>query len=265
MAASHVHAPDPKDVESALRALRELTVQQAPTSTAIHQANRNGPAELADDTDPAPSIVPPEPAIEQNEEIGVGDPPTVRRSLGWRVYGTIVGGVVIAAAAGLAWQTYSDDQTKVMVKALWSSVHGVKLNPGSDLAANNTPQLSDQTAAVAQSPPTSAVGEAPPELLQQLQTIVSDLAVLRHAVEEIASNQGQTSRDIASIQAAQQNIRQQISSLTRATSTLAAAQKSAAKPHPQATNQSTATMPGPASPPARAPLPMPATSQSPTN
>ena len=112
MAASHVHAPDPKDVESALRALRELTVQQAPTSTAIHQANRNGPAELADDTDPAPSIVPPEPAIEQNEEIGVRDPPTVRRPLGWRVYGTIVGGVVIAAAAGLAWQTYSDDQTK---------------------------------------------------------------------------------------------------------------------------------------------------------
>ena len=81
MAASHVHAPDPKDVESALRALRELTVQQALTSTAIRQAKRNGPAELADDTDPAPSIVPPEPAIDQNEEIGVEDPPTVRRSL----------------------------------------------------------------------------------------------------------------------------------------------------------------------------------------
>ena len=159
MAASHVHAPDPKDVESALRALRELTVQRAPTSTAIHQANRNGPAELADDTDPAPSIVPPEPAIDQNEEIGVGDPPTVRRSLGWRVYATIVGDVVIAAAAGLAWQTYSDDQTKVMVKALWSSVHGVKLNRSSDLAANNTPQLSDQTAGLAQPPSTPAVAE----------------------------------------------------------------------------------------------------------
>ena len=129
MAASHVHAPDPKDVESALRALRELTVQQGPTSTAIHQANRNGPAELGDDTDSAPSIVPPEPAIDQNEEIGVEGPPNDRPSLPRRVYGTIIGGVVIAAAAGLAWQTYSDDQTKVMVKALWSSVHGVKLNP----------------------------------------------------------------------------------------------------------------------------------------
>jgi hypothetical protein len=249
MAASHVHAPDPKDVESAFRALRELTVQQGPTSTAIHQANRNGPSELGDDTDSAPSIVPPEPAIDQNEEIGVEGPPSARPSLPRRVYGTIIGGVVIAAAAGLAWQTYSDDQTKVMVKAFWSSV-----------------QLSDQTAGLAQPPSTPAVAETPPELLQQLQTIVSDLAVLRHAVEEIASNQGQTSRDIASLQAAQQNVSQQISSLARATSTRAAAQKSAAKlPHPQATNQSTATVPGPVPPQARAPLPMPSASQSPTN
>jgi len=266
MAASHVHAPDPKDVESALRALKELTVQQGPTGKAIHQANRNRPSELGDDTYSAPSIVPPERAIDQNEEIGVEEPPSERPSLGRRVFGAIVGGVVIAATAGLAWQAYSDDQTKVMVKALWSSVHGVKLNPGSDLAANNTPQLSDQTAAVAQSPPTPVVAEAPPELLQQLQTIVSDLAVLRHAVEEIASKQGQTSRDIASLQAAQQNVSQQISSLARATSTRAAAQKSAAKlPHSQATNQSTATAPGPVPPPARAPLPMPSASQSPAN
>jgi hypothetical protein len=57
------------------------------------------------------------------------------------------------------------------------------------------------------------VTELPPELLQQLQTIVSDLAVLRHTVEEIASKQEQTSRDIASIQAAEQNISKQIASL----------------------------------------------------
>jgi len=268
MAASHVHAPDPKDVESALRALKELTVQQGPTGKAIHQANRNRPSELGDDTYSAPSIVPPERAIDQNEEIGVEEPPSERPSLGRRVFGAIVGGVVIAAAAGLAWQAYSDDQTKVMVKALWSSVHGVKLNPGSDLAANNTPQLSDQTAAVSQSPPTPVGAEAPPELLQQLQTIVSDLAVLRHAVEEIASKQGQTSRDIASLQAAQQNVSQQISSLARATSTRAAAQKNVAKlAHSRPPNQSTATAPGPVPvpPPARPPLPVPSASQSPAN
>jgi hypothetical protein len=264
MAASHVRAPDPKDVQSALRALKELTVQQGPIK-AIHQANRDGPSELSDDTYSGPSIVPPEPAIDQNEEVGVEDPPTVRRSLARRVYGTIVGGIVVAAAAGLAWQAYNDDQTSVMVKALWSSVHGVKLNLGSELVANNTPQLSAQTAGVAQ-PSTPVVAEAPPELLQQLQTIVSDLAVLRHVVEEIASKQGQTSRDIASLQAAQQNVSQQISSLVRATSARAAAQKSAARAsHPQATNQSTATAPGPVPPPARAPLPMPTASQSPTN
>ena len=42
MAASHVHAPDPKDVESALRALRELTVQRALTSTAILKPSEMG-------------------------------------------------------------------------------------------------------------------------------------------------------------------------------------------------------------------------------
>jgi hypothetical protein len=83
-----------------------------------------------------------------------------RQTTGGECMEQLLAVVVIAAAAGFAWQTYSDDQTKVMVKALWSSVHGVKLNPGSELAANDTPQLTDQTAAVAQSPPTPAVGEA---------------------------------------------------------------------------------------------------------
>jgi hypothetical protein len=160
MVDSHVHAPDPKDVESALRALRELTIQQGPADKAIPQASRNRPSELGDDTHSAPSIVPSERAIDQNEEIGVKKSPSDRSSLRRGVFPTIVGGIVIAAAAGLAWQAYSDDQAKVIVKALWSSVHGVKLNPGSDLAANNTPQLSDQTATAAQSPQTPDVAKA---------------------------------------------------------------------------------------------------------
>jgi chromosome segregation ATPase len=45
---------------------------------------------------------------------------------------------------------------------------------------------------------------------------VIDLAALRDTVEEIASKQQQTSRDIASIQAAEQNLSKQISSLARA-------------------------------------------------
>ena len=255
MASSHVRAPDPKDVASALRALRELTVQQGPADTQIHQVKRSRPSELSDDTYSAPSIVPPERAIEQTEEISVKKSPSDRSSPTRRVYRTIVGGIVIAAAAGLAWQAYSDGQINVMVKALWSSIHGVKSNPGSDIAADNA-QMSNQTAAVSQLPSTPVVAEGPPELLQQLETIVSDLAVLRHAVEEIASKQDQTSRDIGSFQAAQQNVSQQISSLARATSARTAAQKRAAKlPHSQATNQSTATAPVPVPPRVHGPRP----------
>jgi len=266
MSSSHVHAPDPNDVDGVLRALEEWRDQQGRAPRASHQADPNGSLELGHDTYLAPSIVPPEPAIDPNGEIREEELPSDSPSLGRRVFRAVVGSIVIAVIACLAWQVYSDDQTKNMLKVLWSSVDGVKLNVGSDRAANNTPQLSDQTAAVSQSPPTPVGAEAPPELLQQLQTIVSDLAVFRHAVEEIANKQGQTSRDIASLQAAQQNVSQQISSLARATSIRAAAQKNVAKlAHSQPPNQSTASAPVPVPPPARPLLPVPSASQSPAN
>jgi hypothetical protein len=264
MAASHVHAPNPQHVDGVLQSLEEWWIQQGRAPRATHQADRNGSLELGHDTYLAPSIVPPEPAIDPNEEISVEETASDRPSLGRRVFRAIIGSIVIAVTASLAWQAYSDDHTKDMVQAWWSSGHGLKSKHGSVLAVNNTPQLSDQTAPLSPSPPAPVVAEAPPELLQQLQTIVSDLAVLRHAVEEIASKQDRTSRDITSLQAAEQNVSQQISSLARATSIRAAAQKNAPKlAHSQAPLQSTTTAPAP--PPARPPLPVPSATPSPAN
>jgi hypothetical protein len=268
MSASHVHAPNPQHVDGVLQSLEEWWIQQGRAPRATHQADRNGSLELGHDTYLAPSIVPPEPAIDPNEEISVEETASDRPSLGRRVFRAIIGSIVIAVMAGLAWQAYSDDHTKDMVQAWWSSAHGLKSKHGSVLAANNTPQLSDQTAPLSPSPPVPVVAEAPPAVLQQLQTIVSDLAELRHAVEEIASKQDQTSRDITSLQAAEQNVSQQISSLARATSIRAAAQKNAPKlAHSQAPKQSTTTAPAPAPapPPARPPLPVPSATPSPAN
>jgi hypothetical protein len=266
MSASHVHAPNPQHVDGVLQSLEEWWIQQGRAPRATHQADRNGSLELGHDTYLAPSIVPPEPAIDPNEEISVEETASDRPSTGRRVFRAIIGSIVIAVIAGLAWQAYSDDHTKDMVQAWWSSAHGLKSKHGSVLAANNTPQLSDQTAPLSPSPPVPVVAEAPPAVLQQLQTIVSDLAVLRHAVEEIASKQDQTSRDIASLQAAEQNVSQQISSLARAKSIRAAAQKNAPKlAHSQAPQQSTTTAPAPAPPPARPPLPVPSATPSPAN
>jgi hypothetical protein len=262
MSASHVHAPNPQHVDGVLQSLEEWWIQQGRAPRATHQADRNGSLELGHDTYLAPSIVPPEPAIDPNEEISVEETASDRPSLGRRVFRAIIGSIVIAVTASLAWQAYSDG----MVQAWWSSGHGLKSKHGSVLALNNTPQLSDQTATDSRSPPTPVVAEAPPEVLQQLQTIVSDLAVLRHAVEEIASKQDQASRDIASLQAAEQTVSQQISSLAGAKSIRAAAQKNAPKlAHSQAPKQSTATAPAPAPPPARPPLPVPSATPSPAN
>ena len=272
MSASHVHAPNPQHVDGVLQSLEEWWIQQGRAPRATHQADRNGSLELGHDTYLAPSIVPPEPAIDPNEEISVEETASDRPSVGRRVFRAIIGSIVIAVMASLAWQAYSDDHTKDMVQTWWSSGHGLKSKHASVLAVNNTPQLSDQTATESRSPPTPVVAEAPPEVLQQLQTIVSDLAVLRHAVEQIASKQVQTSRDIASLQAAEQNVSQQISSLARAKSIRAAAQKNAPKlAHSQVPQQSTTTAPVPAPapalapPPARPPLPVPSATPSAAN
>ena len=258
MVGSHIQAPDAQDVEDALRALNQLGIRQGRAPGTTEETDRNDPLDFGSDL--APSIVP----RDQNEEISTEELVSDKPSLGKRFVGAIIGSIIVAIIATFAWQAYSDDQ----IKAWWPSIHSKELKPSSDLAANVALQSSNQITAAPPSAPTPVVAETPPELLQQLQAILSDLAALRHAVEEMASKQDQASRDIASLQTAQQNISEQISSLARATSIRAAAQKNAPKfPHSQAPNQTTAAVPVSAHvpPPARPPLPVPPTSQSPAN
>ena len=64
-----------------------------------------------------------------------------------------------------------------------------------------------QSAPLAQKPaPTAA--PVSPELVQQLETMARDLSVVRHEVEQLATTQEQMTRNIASPQAAEQDIRQ---------------------------------------------------------
>ena len=126
-------------------------------------------------------------------------------------------------------------------------------------SAEPTVNSSDQKATEPPPAPTPVVAEVPPELLQKLQIIVSDLAVLRHTIDEIASKQDQTSRDVASIEAAEQTLSKQISSLARVTAVRPAAQKST---HTQP-KQSTAAILAPQ--PERPPLPVPAARAAPAN
>src|SRR6516165_3178343 len=187
----------------------------------------------------APSIVPRDPTLGQSEETSAENIASSKSSLGKRVAGAIVGSIIIATVALFA--------------AWWSSFPSKKFKPSSDLAVNVAAKSSDQKATEPPPALTPVVAEVPPEVLQQLQTIVSDLAVLRHTIDEIASKQDQTSRDVASIEAAEQNLSKQISSLARVTAVRPAAQKSS---HTQTPKQSTAAIPAPQ--PERPPLPVPA-------
>ena len=241
MVVSPNQAADPKDVEDALRALNVSRIREGRAHVATDETDRNDPLDFGRDF--APSIVPPD----ENAQIGTEDLAS-KASLGKRLAGATIGSIIIAIVVAFAWQgSYSK-----------------KSKPSSDLAVSVSPQSSDQTTPVTQQAPTPVAAEVSPELLQQLQNIVSDLAVLRHAVEEIASKQDQTSRDIASIQAAEQNLGKQISSLARANVVRAAAQKGAPDlPHPQTPKQSLPVASTP--PPDRPPLPIPAARSSPAN
>jgi hypothetical protein len=185
MVVSHIQAPDVPDVEDALRALNKSGARQGRALGEKDESDQNDPANFSSDL--APSIVP----LDHNDEVSAEELANDKPSLGKRFAGAIFGSIFVAAIAAFAWQAYSDNQ----IKTSWGSG---KLKPSSDSPTN-----------VATAPPLApnpVAAEVPPEVLQQLRAIASDLGVVRQKVEEIASKQDQSSRDIASIQAAEQNL-----------------------------------------------------------
>src|SRR5262249_36950028 len=71
----------------------------------------------------------------------------------------------------------------------------------------------DQTAPVLPPGQVSDTPESSPELQQQLETMVSDIAVVRRIVERLAAVQEQMALDMATLQKSNQNARQKASLL----------------------------------------------------
>jgi len=175
-------------------------------------------------TSPEPSIAPQRANIRE-----AGSRASVER----RAFRTAIRGVIIVIAVAAGLQVYRDDQTKDLLKA-WghsllnrSSAVLATTQPGSEIAAEPGSKLSDQ--AVTPSAPTSIAIREFPELQQQLQTIVSDLAALQRIVERVASKQEQVSRDVATLQATEQNISGRVSSLTQPTAVRVVQRRNVAK------------------------------------
>ena len=194
-----------------------------------------------------------------------------RASVERRTFRTAIRGLIIVIAVAAGWQVYRDDQTKDLLKA-WghsllnrsSAVLGTT-QPGSEIAAEPGSKLSDQ--AVTPSAPTSIAIREFPELQQQLQTMVSDLAALQRIVEQVASKQEQISRDVATLQATEQNISEKVSSLTQPTAVRVVQRRNVAKlvhsgtPKQPAAESLPVQTPAPESPspadqPPRPPLPL---------
>ncbi len=64
-------------------------------------------------------------------------------------------------------------------------------------------------------PPAPAAAAAPPEVAQQMQSMVRDVAMVRHSLEQLAARQEEMAQIIATLQAAEQDIRQKMAALPR--------------------------------------------------
>jgi hypothetical protein len=269
--------------------LQEWITQQSKCET-TDQGNGKALPDLDDDTSRirqsyfSPSVVSPESVVyPDHAPSGTSPEPSIapqranikeagsRASVERRAFRTAIRGAIIVIAVAAGWQVYRDDQTKDLLKA-WghsllnrSSAVLATTQPGSEIAAEPGSKLSDQ--AVTPSAPTSIAIREFPELQQQLQTIVSDLAALQRIVERVASKQEQVSRDVATLQATEQNISGRVSSLTQPTAVRVVQRRNVAKlvhsgtPKQSATESLPVQTPTPETPapvyrPPRPPLPL---------
>jgi hypothetical protein len=166
----------------------------------------------------------PGPAIHQSD--GISDD---RPAVGRRLFRTVAFGVITAVIVGaaFAWQFYSDGQTKDMVRGLGTSPK--ELSPvvsanfwpsSSDVAAELAFKTSDriptqdtallQTAPVLPSAQVSVALGSSPELQHQLEIVVSDVAVVRRIVEQLAAVQEQMALGIVTLQKSDQHVRQKV-------------------------------------------------------
>ena len=148
-----------------------------------------------------------------------------RPAAGRRLFRTVAYGVIasVLVGAAVAWQFYGDDQSKHMVGA--GKRHGIVDSTKSssanvvpvELASKTSDRVPTQDTALLQAAPaipSAQVSVAPgssPELQHQLETVVSDVAVVRRIVERLAAVQEQMALDFATLQKSDQNVRQKVS------------------------------------------------------
>jgi hypothetical protein len=149
-----------------------------------------------------------------------------RPAVGRPLFRTVAFGVIasVLVGAAFAWQFYGDDQSKHMVgagkrygivastKSSGSNVVPVELAPKtSDRVPTQDTALLQAAPAIPSAQVSVALGSSP-ELQDQLETVVSDVAVVRRIVERLAAVQEQMALDIRDgLQKSDQNVRRKVS------------------------------------------------------
>ena len=191
-----------------------LRIQEARNAGVTHPHEYGSSHSRQQELHVSPSIAPVEPSMSAHpRQASFQSEGTSRdrRSVGRRVFRTLIYGFIIIATIGaaLAWQS-SDDKTRDTIRA-W----GTSLSQLSSMLATKSPAGSDAAIEPASktSERASVAATSSHDLQHQLETMVNDLAVTRHVVEQVAARQEQIAQDIAALRSAQQNLSARISSL----------------------------------------------------
>jgi hypothetical protein len=215
----------PQDADKILSSIQEWMIQQAanPTNLTEDMDKSGARKEIAF----SPSIAPAEPCIESSSSVPPGRPfdpgqegkssPSTSNEVfvRMRLVRTVVGVLLIAVIAGAVLLTYRGNQTRNTMKAsvYWLTSSFSAAQRASRIPAQSSAELSDQAA---KTPTTTSVqANEVAELKQQVLALVNELAVMRRDVEQFSGKQEQLSRDIATVQATEQNVSEKVSSLTQ--------------------------------------------------
>lgn len=221
---------DPRHARDvALPAPRERTAaEEAPRPASVASDPRPHPA--ASDFSAGPRVTEPSlGTVLRSAELSDVPSPTDRPRLGGRALRGLARFVVascIGVAATLAWQSYGGAARQMIAnwvpQLAWLAPPPATDRPsGPEIAAEQPglPAVQDSAApaapaAVAPAASDTAASNVPPAPspeLQQLETIVHDLAAVRRSVEQLTAGQEQMARDIAKLQTIGQDIRRRTS------------------------------------------------------
>lgn len=139
-----------------------------------------------------------------------------------RAFFRFIMAICLGIAGTLAWQAFGDD-ARQLVAQQWPQLAWLAPAPDPAPAAQANASAAEDAvasapaAAVASAAPDAAMPAAqagltpaqavlPPEFMQQIETMARDLATARQGLDQLGASQGEMARNIAKLQATEQDI-----------------------------------------------------------